>query len=83
MPFEAGARVRTREQRATGHTRLPRYLARRSGRVVAVLGEFRFADEAAVRGQQATAQMLYTVEFAQNGHTVRADLFESYLESER
>ncbi len=80
--FEVGARVRTCEQRPDGHTRLPRYLERRSGRIVHVLGDFRFADDAAHVGIKARAQTLYTVEFALKGHTVRADLFESYLESD-
>ncbi len=78
--FEVGARVRTREQRPTGHTRLPRYLQQRIGRVVRVLGAVRFADDAAVQGARAPEQMLYTVEFEANGHRVCADLFESYLE---
>ena len=77
--FEAGERVRTRRQRADGHTRLPSYLQLRSGRIVHVLGSFRFADEAA-RGANAREEMLYTVEFENNGSLVRADLFESYLE---
>lgn len=78
--FEVGARVRTREQRSGGHTRLPHYLEHRTGCVVGVLGEFRFADEAAERGMAASKQTLYTVEFEYGAHRVRADLFESYLE---
>lgn len=81
--FEPGERVRTRAQRPTGHTRLPRYLQERSGRIVCVLGRFRFADDAAVRGAQAAEQTLYTVEFDERGHSIHADLFESYLESEQ
>lgn len=80
MPFETGDRVRTRAQRLTGHTRLPRYLAGRSGRVIGVVGDFRFADAAAERGADAPVQTLYTVEFDEADHAVRADLFESYLE---
>lgn len=80
--FETGARVRTREQRTEGHTRLPRYLQQRTGRIVGVVGDFRFADEAAERGVTAPKQTLYTVEFEYDGHYVRADLFESYLERE-
>lgn len=78
--FEIGALVRTREQRKDGHTRLPGYLQHRRGRVVHVLGAYRFADEAAEHGARARTQMLYTVEFEHDGHAVRADLFESYLE---
>lgn len=83
MPFEIGTRVRTREQRPHGHTRLPRYLASRSGRIVSVIGDFRFADAAAERGTDAPAQTLYTVEFDAGHHLIHADLFESYLELER
>jgi hypothetical protein len=81
--FENGARVRTRKRRAGGHTRLPGYLQQRSGRVVCVLGSFRFADDAARLGMGARDQMLYTVEFQLDGHRVRADLFESYLEADK
>jgi hypothetical protein len=77
--FEVGERVRTRGK-SSGHTRLPHYLEQRSGRVVRVLGRFRFADEAAVRGFEAVEQSLFTVEFDAGGHSVCADLFESYLE---
>jgi hypothetical protein len=81
--FDVGALVRTRAKRAEGHTRLPRYLERRSGRVIRVLGRFHFADDAAAVGAQAPEQMLYTVQFDEGGHTVCADLFESYLESDQ
>lgn len=82
MPFEVGARVRTRERRSSGHTRLPGYLADRQGRVVAVLGDYRFADEGAEQGSRASKQPLYTVEFSEGAHTIHADLFEAYLESD-
>jgi hypothetical protein len=78
--LEIGTRVRTRAKRSEGHTRLPRYLQQRDGQIVAVLGRFRFADEAAERGIDARDEMLYTVEFGAEEYTVRADLFESYLE---
>jgi hypothetical protein len=61
---------------------LPAYLAQRSGRIVSILGAFRFADDAAVMGVGAAQQMLYTVQFEANGHTICADLFESYLEAD-
>lgn len=80
--FELGARVRTRAQSAHGHTRLPHYLQLRSGRVIRILGNFRFADQAAARGREAPEEPLYTVEFERNGHWVCADLFESYLEND-
>ena len=81
--LEVGTRVRTREQHAGGHTRLPAYLQNRSGRIIRVLGRFRFADEAAHRGAAARQEPLYTVQFAYGGHTVCADLFEPYLEIDR
>jgi hypothetical protein len=77
--FERGDRVRTRRT-GEAHTRLPRYLVARSGTVVAVLGAFRFADEAARIGRAARSLPLYTVEFDLGTHRVRADLFEPYLE---
>jgi len=87
MAFEIGQRVRTRAQAATGHTRLPAYLQRTQGVVVALLGEFPFADERAM-GRGARAERLYTVRFAARdvwpdaaaGDAIAADLFESYLE---
>jgi hypothetical protein len=33
-------------------------------------------------GVGAAQQMLYTVQFEANGHTICADLFESYLEAD-
>jgi hypothetical protein len=63
-----------------GSRGLPRYLQQRDGRIVAVLGRFRFADEAAERGTDARDEILYTVEFGAHEYSVRADLFESYLE---
>lgn len=79
MSFEIGAQVRTRAQTPEGHTRLPKYLERRSGRIVHALGVFPFPDDR-VR-QSSRAEALYTVEFIEDGHAVRADLFEPYLEA--
>ncbi|MBV8152302.1 MAG: nitrile hydratase subunit beta [Candidatus Eremiobacteraeota bacterium] len=78
--FSVGDHVRTKTRRHAGHTRLPHYLEQRDGRVVAELGDFRLADEGAVRGAAASREYLYTVEFVVDGHYVCADLFESYLE---
>ncbi|HKU68278.1 MAG TPA: SH3-like domain-containing protein [Candidatus Baltobacteraceae bacterium] len=80
--FEVGEWVRTREKRGVGHTRLPKYLEHRRGRVIRVLGSVRYADEAARLGAGASEQLLYTVQFEQGGHCVCADLFESYLEND-
>lgn len=78
MSFEIGAQVRTRAQAPDGHTRLPKYLELRTGRVVHALGAFPFPDDR-VR-QSSRSEALYTVEFIEDGHVVRADLFEPYLE---
>lgn len=81
--LEVGARVRTRAQHTGGHTRLPAYLQNRPGRVIRILGCFRFADDAAQQGTAARAEPLYTVQFTYGDHTVCADLFEPYLEIDR
>jgi nitrile hydratase subunit beta len=86
--FSVGERVRTRLMNPPGHTRLPRYLVGRSGRIEMVLGTFAFSDRraAGVRSAQETA---YTVRFAAEDvfgadadrrGSICADLFESYLE---
>ncbi len=80
--FDVGARVHTRERRRDGHTRLPKYLERRRGQVIRVLGSFRFADDASALGTSAREETLYTVQFENGGHDICADLFESYLESD-
>lgn len=81
MRFEPGDRVQTRTQAAKGHTRLPNYLQRRVGRIVNFIGEYPFADDRARNAATARNEALYTVEFNEGGHTVRADLFEPYLEA--
>jgi hypothetical protein len=83
MAFEIGQRVRTRAQAPQGHTRLPKYLERREGRVVDILGNYPFADDRARNALNARNQALYTIEFEQGEHAVRADLFEEYLEASR
>jgi hypothetical protein len=65
----------------TGHTRLPKYLQQRYGTIVQRLGEFPFADDRAKNASGVPNEALYSVEFQLSGHTVRADLFESYLEA--
>lgn len=88
MTFEAGARVRTRRQRAEGHTRLPGYLQCKAGVVVQALGQFPLADDRAREPKNARFSELYTVCFAsrdvwgdaEDDGTICADLFEEYLE---
>jgi hypothetical protein len=87
VSFAIGSRVRTRTQRTGGHTRLPGYLQAKPGTIVHRLGAFPFPDERAVDPQHFHESELYTVEFATRDvwpeidyGTVRADLFEEYLE---
>jgi nitrile hydratase len=89
--FAVGDVVRTRAVRPEGHTRLPRYLERRRGRVDAVHGDFPLADERAV-GAAAAPQALYSVVFdgaeiwgegaPSEPMTIAADLWDAYLDPE-
>jgi hypothetical protein len=88
--FAVGDVVRTREARRDGHTRLPRYLERRRGRVVAVHGAVPLADERA-QGVPSAPRALYGVLFdgaevwgaaAQAPMSIVADLWEDYLDPE-
>lgn len=90
MTLAAGTRVRTREQRVAGHTRLPRYLQDARGIVVALLGSFPLPDDVVEHPAQPRTSALYTVAFPAssifpNGDegTICADLFEEYLEAEQ
>lgn len=90
MRFEPGTRISTKAQQVEGHTRLPAYLQRKHGVIVASLGAFLLADENAVDSRNARKSQLYTVEFQacevwndpQSGGAIRADLFEEYLEQD-
>lgn len=86
--FRIGDRVRTLRILGPGHTRLPRYVRGRIGRVVAERGCFIFADANAA-GSGPAPQQLYSVEFdarelwseeAAPMDTLRLDLWDSYLE---
>lgn len=81
MAFEMDQRVRTRAQNPNGHTRLPKYLERREGRIVARLGAYPFPDDRARDAATTHNEVLYTVEFGEADHAVCADLFEPYLEA--
>lgn len=85
--FKPGDRVRTARHMHAGHTRLPRYLRDRVGEVVLHHGAHVFPDVAATMAGDAP-QHLYAVRFdgceiwgdgAEPGHSVTADLWESYL----
>jgi nitrile hydratase subunit beta len=87
--FSVGDRVRTRLRNPPGHTRLPRYLVGRSGRIELVLGTLPFSDRRAA-GVRSAKEIAYTVRFAaedvwgadaDRGGSICADLFESYLEA--
>jgi nitrile hydratase len=85
--FAVGDRVQAREAPSTGHTRLPAYLAGRTGEVVALNGFWLLPDVHATDGTESPT-WVYAVRFAAadlwpgaGPHEVCADLFEPYLES--
>lgn len=86
--FRAGDRVRARNIHPFGHTRLPRYVRGRPGRVVARRGVHVFPDSNA-GGAGEDPRWLYSVAFegpdlwGPDGDptlTVYLDLWEPYLE---
>lgn len=89
--FFVGDAVRANRRADVGHTRLPRYLAGRIGRVVADRGAHVLPDIRAAGGG-AVGERLYSVRFAAadlwaktgacdtGDHVVAADLWESYLD---
>jgi nitrile hydratase subunit beta len=86
--FKIGDGVRARVINPSGHTRLPRYVRGRRGKVEAVRGTHVFPDSnAAGRGEDP--QWLYSVAFdamevwgpeARSGDEIRIDMWEPYLE---
>ena len=82
-----GARVRVRNLQPTGHIRVPGYLRGHVGVIESLCGAHVFPDSNAVhQGEQP--QHLYTVAFdgapvsgQGEGVSIRADLWESYLEA--
>lgn len=86
--YDVGDRVRARVMSPAGHTRLPRYVRGRSGRVERVHGTHVFPDSHAHGGGE-DPRWLYSVSFdardlwgpeAGAGDTVSLDLWEPYLE---
>lgn len=86
--FAPGQAVTARRMNPPGHTRLPRYVRGRRGRVIAVRGHHVLPDRAA-HGEREAAEWLYGVAFegaelwgadAEPGLTVTLDAWESYLE---
>jgi nitrile hydratase len=86
--FSAGDVVRAHDIHPAGHTRLPRYVRAKRGRIESVYDAYVFPDtNAHDRGE--TPQHLYSVAFAgeelwgadaEPGTMVHLDLFESYLD---
>jgi nitrile hydratase beta subunit len=86
--FRPGQRVRARNMHPSAHTRLPRYVRGRVGRVESVHGGYVFPDTNA-HGEGEAPQWVYTVVFdgaelwgdgADTSSTVSIDAWESYLE---
>ncbi|MCJ2134686.1 nitrile hydratase subunit beta [Methylobacterium sp. J-026] len=86
--FAVGATVIARNMHPTGHTRLPRYVRGRRGRIVRVDGVFVYPDTSA-HGLGENPTWLYTVAFAAHdlwgesgdpGGLVTVAAFEPYLE---
>ena len=92
--FQVGDAVCMKNIHPSGHTRLPRYVRGRIGRIDAVLGAHVFADAHAVPVADSAAfnespQWLYTVSFSgrelwgpesEAGVQVSVDAWESYME---
>ena len=85
--FAVGAVVRARDIHPEGHTRVPRYVRGKRGRVLHVAPRFSFPDGAA-HGLAQRSEHTYHVEFAaselwpgeQSRDSVVVDLWDSYLE---
>ena len=86
--FKAGDQIRARLMNPSGHTRLPRYIRGRAGRVAAIRGCHVFPDSHS--GTDADdPHWLYSIAFAAEdvwgpqgraGDEIRLDLWEPYLE---
>jgi nitrile hydratase len=85
--FRAGDVVRIRNAVTEGHTRVPRYLRRQTGRVERVACAWPNPGDSAANGTYGDPELVYTVAFSgvdlfgpSADHTVSADLPESDLE---
>jgi nitrile hydratase len=85
--FGAGDLVRVRNAVTGGHTRVPRYLRRQTGRVERIACAWPNPTDSAASGAYGEPELVYTVAFegpdlfgASADHTVSADLAESDLE---
>jgi nitrile hydratase subunit beta len=86
--YVPGDAVRVRVAHPAGHTRRPRYVRGRRGRIHRVQGTFPLDDETAY-GRRGRPEPVYSVEFdarelwgdsAEPNQRVHLDLWESYLE---
>lgn len=86
--FELGAVVRARNINPPSHTRVPRYVRGRRGRIEKVHGVFVFPDSHAATGEEQP-QWLYAVRFegrelwgpdAEAGAVAYVDLWDDYLD---
>jgi nitrile hydratase subunit beta len=86
--FAVGDAVRARVINPRGHTRTPRYVRGRQGRIAAIRGVHVFPDSNST-GRGEAPHWLYSVAFdarelwgpdARKGDDVRVDLWEPYLE---
>lgn len=83
--FAMGDKISTVPQTHGGHTRLPGYATGKRGEIIAVRGNFAFAD-ASARGDRTASEWLYSVRFAArelwadgSKDSVCIDLWEPYL----
>ena len=86
--FKTGDQIRARVMNPAGHTRLPRYVHGRTGRVAAIRGCHVFPD-AHCGTDEEDPHWLYSIAFAADdvwgpqgraGDDIRLDLWEPYLE---
>jgi len=86
--FAVGDQVRAKVMHPTGHTRLPRYVRGRAGRIESIHGVHVYPDSSAAGGGE-DPRWLYSVSFyaaelwgaeGHRGDAVLLDLWEPYLE---
>ena len=87
--FKVGDAVTARDINPVSHTRLPRYIRGRTGRIARDHGVFAFPDTSAASGTHSDPQHVYSVRFegselwggdANANACVYIDLFDDYLE---
>lgn len=86
--YRAGALVRVRLDDPAHHTRAPRYVRGRVGRVVEVHGVHPVPDDVVTGVRPAAQEPVYAVRFAardlwgEGDHSVTVNLWERYLTEE-